>query len=330
MVLIPLLASVPIAITALLVTGDVDLSRIFKLFEIEETQSVQRIAGTIERYVGILLVGSIVIGLMPVLRPQRLIESGKKSSGPIERTTYWITSRALLFGLPLLIFGFIARENISRFNEERGDLRTADIRDLEAFWLRIHQDAKAYVDPVDSRPEKEIGARLWITAWEWQQWRELPNVRQGQNRQDEIAEVEQLYFDDFAALSNPTLVKKALGQNELWGEFQSHLATRYTVLPRDSFRNRMLSFTSETLPDLGPFIHVAETYRAEATEISDQLWLPQRWLHLTALCLTGNTQNPVSEIVRLRTTAKAQNERLYAVLTGVLRQPGFHKLPRLL
>ncbi|MDA0587861.1 MAG: hypothetical protein O3C17_07600 [Planctomycetota bacterium] len=271
--LVPLLASVPIAITALLGTGDVDLSRIFKLFAIEKTESVNEVLNAIDRYAVLLFVGAVVIGLIPMLKPRLLIESGRQSSGTLERTTYWITSRALLIGLPLLVFGFIAGENISRFNDERGDLRTADIGDVEAFWQRVNKDANTFVNEVEAAPETEIGARIWWVA-----------LHPGR------PEVARTLRTLVANHTNPALREVASAE-------------------------------------LLAIVHRPADLNAQATEISDRLWFPERWLHLLASMISGDDDDSVSEIVRLRNHARALGDGLYRSVTeGVLAQHDFYQL----
>lgn len=75
------------------------------------------------------LVVLIVVMLLPVLRPQRLIASAARPRRPYEKWIFRGTCSALLGGVPLILVGYIGRENISGYSTfpDRG-LHEADIR----------------------------------------------------------------------------------------------------------------------------------------------------------------------------------------------------------
>lgn len=65
------------------------------------------------------IVGLILGGLLPFLRPGRLIRSGIDPKSHWEKHLFNVASISLLVGLPLLFIGMIARENVSGYNTHR-------------------------------------------------------------------------------------------------------------------------------------------------------------------------------------------------------------------
>lgn len=62
------------------------------------------------------VVALILAGLLPLLRPQRLLQSGLRPQKKWERAIFLTASTALLVGLPLCLVGILSRENISGYN----------------------------------------------------------------------------------------------------------------------------------------------------------------------------------------------------------------------
>lgn len=62
------------------------------------------------------IVALILAGLLPLLRPQQLLQSGLRPQKKWERAIFLTASTALLIGLPLCLVGLLSRENISGYN----------------------------------------------------------------------------------------------------------------------------------------------------------------------------------------------------------------------
>ena len=76
------------------------------------------------------IVALIVGGLLPFLSPKRLLQSGLNPKQDWERYTFKIATTALLVGMPMLLVGWLARENISGFNtNEYRAVVAGDIQD---------------------------------------------------------------------------------------------------------------------------------------------------------------------------------------------------------
>ncbi len=65
------------------------------------------------------MTGAVIASLLPYLKPALLIRSGTNPRSTAERASFWIATRALVLGLPLLLIGWFAQENLSRKNSQR-------------------------------------------------------------------------------------------------------------------------------------------------------------------------------------------------------------------
>ena len=84
------------------------------------------------------------LGLIPFLVPRLVVRSGSQPKYLFESWAFYYFSAALLLGMPLLIIGLMARENISGYGTQRsGLLEPADIKDWPAFclWLKTQNSA---------------------------------------------------------------------------------------------------------------------------------------------------------------------------------------------
>lgn len=112
-----------------LLLGNGDISRGGNRGEIRETQ----------HYLSKILVTATGLGLLPLLRPDRLIRSGVAPQRYLESWVFYYTSVVLLLGLPLMAVAFFARENVSGYASGRVPvLLPGEFKDLETFcqWLQ--------------------------------------------------------------------------------------------------------------------------------------------------------------------------------------------------
>jgi len=75
------------------------------------------------------LAGLLLVGLIPTLRPWRLLESGVSVTKKSDQLIFKIASTALLIGVPLAVIYFVSRENCSGFGTTRTELILTDIHD---------------------------------------------------------------------------------------------------------------------------------------------------------------------------------------------------------
>lgn len=124
-----------------------------------------------------LAVAGVIAALVPYIRPKALIRSGFDSKSPTtHKWVFNIASRALLFGVPLLVFGLLCQENISGYQEKRQDryaLAPMSIAKWHSFWRRVEQEAigEEYAPDSfwtewsnDTNPDKGISKHLWNTV----------------------------------------------------------------------------------------------------------------------------------------------------------------------
>ncbi len=92
-----------------------------------------------------IAVGGVIASLIPYFRPSALIRSGTDPhSTAKDKWIFHIASRALLFGIPLVIFGLICRENISGYQDRRDDrylMAKPSVTKWHEFWRRVEREA---------------------------------------------------------------------------------------------------------------------------------------------------------------------------------------------
>ena len=165
------------AIAALLGTGDIDMTY---LRDISGMSNDNKQLNGMSGYLKLILPGILGFSLLPYFTPRELIRSGTRPKNALESWVFTIASRALLFGVPLMLFGWVAHENISHYNEKRNlkrygveiatvyDLTRADFLDWDNAWNRIELEANADLEArgakAEGRDVKPISATLWQLA----------------------------------------------------------------------------------------------------------------------------------------------------------------------
>jgi hypothetical protein len=153
---------------ALLGTGDVSLTHLRDNYGIEPPSELVDLGGELKTY----FVIALAIALIPYLRIKELIRSGTRPRTAVEGWIFAVASRALLYGLPLLIFGWLARENISLFNENRHEHRYGvkfntqydfvplEFRDWSGTWQEIELQATK-LSGTSAGGRLEVSQRMW-------------------------------------------------------------------------------------------------------------------------------------------------------------------------
>lgn len=172
-----MMASVLVALAALIGTGDISLNYLKEQYGIEPPSAVVNKLGADLKYVFLI---ALCVALLPYLRLKDLIRSGTKPKNAVEGWIFAIASRSLFYGLPLLLFALLARENISNFNERRVvsrhgvefntqyDLVPLEIKDWNDMWRNIELQAAGYVPgaPLDQQADGgfPVSGRVWEVA----------------------------------------------------------------------------------------------------------------------------------------------------------------------
>lgn len=138
--------TVPIAVALLMGTGDISLESLPAWFgySVDGIQPQHWTRPLIAAFSG-----ALIAALLPYLRPNLLIKSGINPRSTFERASFWFATRALVFGLPLLLVGFFARENISGKNTRRSAV--LKVRNEVVGWKNWRSDA-SFLTSLNSDP----------------------------------------------------------------------------------------------------------------------------------------------------------------------------------
>jgi hypothetical protein len=117
---VALVVTALMGVAALIGTGDLHFNFLADV-EGEQYTSWKRFLSNAQDGLGIAVSLLLALGLTPLLRPRALLRSGVKQRGSIQRTVFSMASAALLLGVPLFLFGLMARENVSGYNELRDE-----------------------------------------------------------------------------------------------------------------------------------------------------------------------------------------------------------------
>lgn len=106
-----------LGITMIAVTGDIDAEKLLQWTGVSQDlwKNVEGMGGWIKS--GFLaLIGA---SLIPYFRPSALLRSGKEREAGPQKLLFVLARNGLLLGVPLVLFGIFARENISAWNRDR-------------------------------------------------------------------------------------------------------------------------------------------------------------------------------------------------------------------
>ncbi|MDQ3330127.1 MAG: hypothetical protein M3552_05680 [Planctomycetota bacterium] len=156
-------ASVPMAVVCLLVTGDVSFNRPAQAASQPDVESTQH---------GLLaaLIALQVIALFPLFKFGRLVESGVQKKSQASTAIFRVAAVGLIFGIPLFLFGVFVREDIARTVKNVDEIRpgvdlfdyhatqllsASDFDNWSTFWRsalsRSGNDDDGTIDPVAAR-----------------------------------------------------------------------------------------------------------------------------------------------------------------------------------
>lgn len=141
------------ALASLIGSGEINFNDIGQWIGFDKNSAFHS-NSTIGRTISVIV---LLVALMPYLRVRELVRSGVQPKNFRDRWIFAIASRALLYGIPFLVFGWFARENYSAFNKDRpidiGDLTFSKSNMLypsffsgagwDQFWLMIETSGKA-------------------------------------------------------------------------------------------------------------------------------------------------------------------------------------------
>jgi hypothetical protein len=150
-----MLASLAFALVSLLVTGDLSLGLLYE-HDAPSRDFLQSLT-TVFVYI---LAALVMIASLPALGINRLIQSGAAPKNPAESIVFRIVSTALIVGLPLLVFGFFVREDVSGLVSKRMRLNSE-----ESPFQRPERIASLALDFRDPRLVSPMHIKQWQHFW---------------------------------------------------------------------------------------------------------------------------------------------------------------------
>lgn len=234
-----------LAVGVLVGTGDVSLTHIRDTYGVAPpTDIVNAVTGNLKTY--FLL--ALALALLPYLRISDLIRSGTRPRTAVEGWIFGIASRALLYGIPLVIFSWFARENLSHFNENRQrrefgvtfntqhDLTPLDFDDWAATWQEFKLQATDGSSPTPAAAVAEE------TATDSSSPRPVPASAEGSKfavSKRVWSEVDKETVDrSFATLSGISEFDRETSFVRRWILYAGYLITRQPNPVTDQFERR--------------------------------------------------------------------------------------------
>lgn len=163
-----LVFSLLVGIACLLGTGDISLSSVAPSDATGSRQAANAndIANRVAGMVSTFVIGGILAGLLPYLSPSRLLRSGTRPKNAVEKATFAIATRMLLFGVPFLIVSWFAREDVSQIMQRRPPLLARGyIKDWGTPWAplltRMHAESEGGMKKGVPAKEQLPGVNLW-------------------------------------------------------------------------------------------------------------------------------------------------------------------------
>lgn len=99
--------------------GDISLEKMV-VIDKKAPKELTDVFNSFNHYVTYAIGAGLAAFLLPVFSPRRLLQSGQRKSG-LQSLVFKISSVALLSGVPLFVFYFLCREDVSDWNRQRPD-----------------------------------------------------------------------------------------------------------------------------------------------------------------------------------------------------------------
>lgn len=148
--------SLVVGLTLIATTGDVEVQDL--LSKLGMSQKSWHDLGTVGSAIQSVVVLGILTSLLPYFVPSALFRSGKERTVGPRKFIFRFARSGLLYGLPLLLFGYLARENISHWNQQRdarltmADLMTPAAASAARLQAAAHAGQNSPVQPSKREP----------------------------------------------------------------------------------------------------------------------------------------------------------------------------------
>lgn len=287
-----------ICAVSLLGVGDFDTQMLLNYLGISISKEAMR---SLQSFVQWGFYTLLVIGILPYLTPERLLRSGASDNAPwAERAIFKVATSVMFWGLPLLAFAVLARENLSYYNNWRDDryrLTRSTISNWGGFWGAVEADHRTYDHDGIADPPSEPPA--------------TPEIKQ-------LAEADR----KLNALKGPS--------DKLWHHLENQFVEPMPVVPSDAASASSVASSSAPQPaggsgsvrvnDLLLGISAADLYQREQDLRTP---LPVRWVAAAASCLGMHENNAFDQIHTGQWEAACNRELAVAELNYLLLDPEF-------
>lgn len=167
-----MMTCIVLGITLIATTGDVQVDEMLAILGVSQaTWDEWGSLGSWLKTGAITLIGA---SLLPYFAPSALLRSGKEQVDLKKRLVFTLARNGLLFGVPLLVFAAISRENLSNWNAQRNSrIETRDLLEVPEFFTSIDH-------PREAISEWELFVEFQKTvnpeqqSWQWTFHRDFP------------------------------------------------------------------------------------------------------------------------------------------------------------
>ena len=133
-------------VAVLIGMGDLHTGTVFESVGLRADSRAHEWAVSLLQWASVSLVG---VGLLPFLRPSAVFRSGTDpAAGRRDRVIYWVSTRALVAGVPFLLVAAFAREDVAGSFAARDHFARPDVTDWgegawAPLWVRVKAEAAA-------------------------------------------------------------------------------------------------------------------------------------------------------------------------------------------
>jgi hypothetical protein len=159
-----LIVSAMVSLVSLMGVGDINTQLFASRLNIPLNPAV---LAQIQSVASWLMYTVLAVAILPYLSAGALVKSGAANASWRDKMFFKIMTHAMLWGVPLVLFGLLASENISRINSRREDqylLSSQTIKEWPAFTAQLSrgaQNSRAESSEAGQSKLDEVNASVW-------------------------------------------------------------------------------------------------------------------------------------------------------------------------